>query len=57
MDCGIDDETIEQYALGKLKDADPWLVTHLPTCVDCLARIKEAREWAHHMKLALERDC
>jgi len=43
MKCKIDDETIEQYALGKL--TDPRLEVHILTCVNCQAKIADARNW------------
>jgi hypothetical protein len=43
MRCKIDNETIEVYALGRLRD--PELDAHVPTCRQCQERIIEARSW------------
>jgi len=43
MQCTMDPEMIELYALGKLHD--PELDVHVSTCPKCQERIAEARSW------------
>jgi len=51
--CGIDDEEIELYALGRVREPDPERMAHLMKCGVCARRMEEARLVASEMKRAL----
>ena len=52
MGCDIDDDIIELYAMGRLKDAA--LRKHLDTCEACRPRVEEYRAWIALLKEALK---
>ena len=51
--CGIDDEEIELYALGRVREPDPERIAHFRRCGICAARMEEARYVAAELKRAL----
>ena len=51
--CGIDDEEIELYALGRVREPDPERMAHFMTCGVCAARMEEAKLLAAEIKRAL----
>jgi hypothetical protein len=51
--CGIGDDEIELYALGRVRDPDPELVAHFLECDACAERIEKARTFAAEIKRAL----
>ena len=51
MGCGIDDETIELYVMGRLQD--PAIRSHLEDCPDCLPRVIECRGYVEILQQAL----
>jgi len=50
--CGIDDETMERYAMDRLQDAV--VCEHLETCAFCKARVAERRQWIADLKRVLQ---
>jgi hypothetical protein len=52
-ECGVDDDTIELYALDRVAEPDPRLVAHFVRCERCMDRIADARIWAAAIKKAL----
>ena len=52
MPCEIDEDVIEMYVMGSLPDAEPELLEHLATCVNCQSRIIEATKWAKSVERA-----
>ena len=51
--CGeIDDDTIELYAMGRLKASSA--ITHLNMCNGCKERVAEHRSWIEILKRGLQ---
>jgi anti-sigma factor RsiW len=53
MPCKLDHETIDAYALGKLRDSE--VEAHLHTCPKCRERVAEARNWDKFVRRAKKR--
>lgn len=51
--CGMGDDEIELYALGRVRNLDPELVAHFLVCDACRERIEKARIFAAEIKRAL----
>lgn len=51
--CGIDDEEIELYALGRVREPDPARIAHFMGCDVCAKRMEAARALAAEIKRAL----
>jgi len=49
--CQIDDETIEEFALGRRED----LLEHVESCNDCQKKAVEAREFIANVKAVFSR--
>ena len=48
--CGIDDDEIELYALGRVREPDPRLIAHFKACKCCAERMEDARLWAAEIR-------
>ena len=53
MPCKFDQETIDAYALGKLRDSE--VEAHLLACPKCRERVAEARNWDKFVRQAKRR--
>jgi len=50
MDCGMDNETIEAYALGRLRDST--VEEHVQTCGRCQLRVTDFQTWDNFVSRA-----
>jgi hypothetical protein len=48
---GVDEDTIEFHAMGKLRD--PAVIQHLESCISCQKRVAEHRSWIKDLKRGL----